>query len=330
MISRRSRFVAGPLTTALALACVGCALGAGGSTSSAFSGAAGPNGPADLVPVTASGSSWSEAGAPDSGDVQSSADAGAAPAKQGSPLCNASWANPANCYPDDVPTLACGPASVASSEASSEADDSSAPNDAADGGDASAAAACHVLPDVDAGPEAGVNPGCLAGGPGVDGDACRDATDCAPTYECVGTGTCRRYCCYEACDGVHFCDVQFELRSDLTSVPVPVCMPVVPCVLLAPSGCNTGQTCSVVVVGGKSTTACVQTGGAGVGQSCDADRCQAGLTCIGAWGSKLCYQLCHTADASSECGPAEICTGGMPLFPDPLAGVCTVPVAPAL
>jgi hypothetical protein len=113
-------------------------------------------------------------------------------------------------------------------------------------------------------------------------------------------------------------------------------MPVRPCGLPGESTdagrCAQGnETCAVVLVGLVSDSvpaaSCVQAGMAGVGASCEVDHCAPGLTCIGSWGNKICYTLCDTTDASSECVGSQVCSGGLPLFPDPTTGVCKQAVA---
>jgi hypothetical protein len=112
-------------------------------------------------------------------------------------------------------------------------------------------------------------------------------------------------------------------------------MPLRPCGLPGePSDagqCSLGvETCAVVLAGASDESvpvaSCVQTGAATVGESCVSAHCAAGLTCIGSWGNKICYRLCATTDASSECPGSQVCSGGLPLFPDPSTGVCKQPV----
>jgi hypothetical protein len=192
---------------------------------------------------------------------------------------------------------------------------------------------CHVTQLSDA----GIAPVCTTAGAGADGDSCTDSRDCAAGYECVGAGTCRRYCCSGSCDSTHFCDVQPEAHPAGAGapVPVPVCMPLQPCGLPGEASdagrCPSAvETCAVVLAGSSSelvpVASCVQTGMAPVGASCEAQHCAAGLTCIGSWGNKICYTLCDTTDASAECHGSQVCSGGLPLFPDPSTGVCKEPV----
>lgn len=256
-------------------------------------------------------------------------------AVEGNPLCNATHYS-GRCYPDDPTTAqACG-----------IAPDGSADYDL-DAGYGNAAVACHVVPLADA--EAGVGPVCKPAGTGGDGASCHDSTDCAPSFECVGSGVCRQYCCYSGCDTTQFCDIQPETAQE-NGIPVPVCVPIRPCTLLVdpsdasavesgdadagdagalPAGsCAADETCAVVTtVSAVPLTSCVQNGGAGVGASCDSDHCSAGLMCIGTSGNRHCYQLCHTLDASSECPSTQSCTGGLPLFTDPMTGVCKTPIS---
>jgi hypothetical protein len=337
----------GALTSALAAITLGAACAAN-SSSDAFSSGYTP------VPTDASTS------AP---DIGLGSDAGSTSPStnpvQGNPLCNASHYS-GRCYPDDLTTAqACG-----------IAPDGSANYDL-DAGYGDAAVACHVIPLADA----GVAPACTVAGTGTDGDTCRTSTDCAPSFECVGQGVCRQYCCYSTCDSTQFCDIQRETAA-AGGLPVPVCMPIQPCTLLskaapaavdgghgatdadtgdadtadgngggpnapdgnaadgntaganAPGTCAADQTCAVVALtSGVALTSCVQNGNAGVGASCESEHCAAGLMCIGTSGNRRCYQLCHTLDASTDCPSTQTCSGGLPLFTDPMAGVCRTTVS---
>jgi hypothetical protein len=302
------------------------------------------------VPFVTTGSPGSGAGAapedaapyapyePDAGDAAfgaanfevSEGAPATATAAQGSPLCNAS-PYVGGCYPD-LPTTAkaCGVAPDAGVEGLVVVsyDQALGCHVRAVGTDGGAAGAAG--PDADAGNAVG--PVCLAAGPGGTGAPCAHATDCAATYECVGSlsglGTCHHYCCAgtSACSSDQFCDIQ-PLTEDSTTM-VPVCMPTAPCVLLqacpalGPCQCAPDEDCQVVRENG--TTSCVSVGAAGEGESCDSEHCAQGLTCIGATGARRCYTLCHTATAA-ECAPGESCTTGLPLFPDPTVGWCHAP-----
>jgi hypothetical protein len=223
---------------------------------------------------------------------------------QGSPLCNAS-PYVGGCYPDTPTTAqACGIASDAG-ESDRGLDDEDQP------------LACRVQPAGDAG-DAGVASACEPAGLGVDGNPCLHGTDCAAGFECV-QNACRHYCCAgnTSCSVSDFCDIQ--PTTDSPDTIVPVCMPVQPCVLLAEGGCLPGQSCAVVREDG--TTSCETVGSAGPGASCDREHCAAGLVCLGAVGARQCYTLCYTATMVG-CSAGQLCTGGLPLFPDPAVGWC--------
>jgi hypothetical protein len=236
-------------------------------------------------------------------------------ATQGSPLCNASALTA--CVPD-MPTTA---------KDCHKAPDGGAFDPEAGYGEASLG--CHVV-RRDGGDE--VTPACLPVGPGLDGSSCRQSTDCAPGNECVGTGVCRHYCCSgnRACgadlpDGEagawqgQFCDIRPTLESQL---PVPVCVPLKPCRLLNDVGdpsvdaCAPLETCAVVWAE-NGATSCVPVGEAHAGESCEMRHCAAGLMCLGG----QCLTLCHTANPV-QCARGQTCTGGLPVFPDPLVGLC--------
>jgi hypothetical protein len=239
-----------------------------------------------------------------------------APAFQGSPLCAAQ--PPSDCYPDDPSTA----------KACDLAPDGG-PYNATSGYD-NAKLACRVQASPNS--AAGVQPVCAPAGTAGDGSWCKSSEECAPTYDCVGAGTCQRYCCSgnSECLTAEFCDIQTTVAT--SSIEVPVCMPIHPaggCTLLDPTSCCSGtaacaQTCAVVREDGA--TSCVAVGAAKAGESCDYDHCAAGLVCLGTPGQRLCFQLCHVGATSSsnECSasPQQSCKGGLPLFPDPTIGIC--------
>jgi hypothetical protein len=242
-----------------------------------------------------------------SGAADGGSDVALAPGVPGSPLCNVL---PNACNPDDTVTAkACG-----------LAPDGGPYNSQAGYGDA--LLACRMQPA----PSGDVDPGCAPAGSAGDGSWCKSSAECAPTYDCVGAGTCQRYCCRGdiECLADEFCDIQ-STAADST-VKIPVCMPLHPatgCQLLDPTACPTTETCAVVRENG--TTSCVAVGGALAGDECETDHCAAGLVCLGTPGSRRCYQLCHTANTAasgSECSPTQQCKGGLPLFPDPTVGIC--------
>jgi hypothetical protein len=225
-------------------------------------------------------------------------DAGAA-AYQGSPLCL--WMA-TSCNPDDPATC------VLPTEGGTPT--------------------CHVVPATSetANNGVGASTTCSAAGQGGDGASCTAQADCAPEYDCVGSGTCRRYCCAgnSVCNPTQFCDVQ-PLAS-ATTTKVPVCMPIQPaggCQLLdADSGdgsCPEHETCAVVRETGA--TGCVEIGGQQADQDCDVDHCESGLVCLGSPGERSCYNLCDTSSGVGCIAP-QTCQGGLPLFQDPAVGVC--------
>ncbi|HXX67610.1 MAG TPA: hypothetical protein VEK07_10535 [Polyangiaceae bacterium] len=241
----------------------------------------------------------------------SAADAANAPPNpiQGSPLCNSSPAS-AVCYPDDPATpKSCGSAPDGGTY------DPSADYDGA-------VLACHIVSEGGVPPVQA--PACLASGSGADGATCDASADCVATQECVGAGTCRPYCCSAPCDSQDFCDIQLETQNP--ALVVPVCMPVRPCGLLNlptdAAACPDSDTCTAFVgSSGVGLTTCVAVGSAREGDSCDSQHCATGLVCLGMWGEKRCYALCHT-EAGTECSSAQTCTGGLPLFPNPAVGLC--------
>jgi len=234
----------------------------------------------------------------------------AAASHQGNPLCNAShFSGP--CYPDDPANpKSCGPGP-----------DGAAYN-------LQATLACHVTvvnaaaPSA-AGPGATVEPTCALPGASGEGAPCTQSTDCGTTTECVGAGTCRRYCCGgdSACLPNEFCDT--EPLAQAPGTLVPVCVPIRACGLLDDSdagSCSATETCAVVREE-NGATGCVPVGSARAGESCETEYCARGLTCIGTWAKHICYTLCHTA-APVECSSGQACMGELTVFPDPAFGVC--------
>jgi hypothetical protein len=253
---------------------------------------------------------------PDAGDaapmLTANSDAGAAPASQGSPLCNAPLTGSV-CYPDNPTTAkACG-----------EAPDGGAYN--ATAGYDNETLACRVVatsPDANGATQ---GPRCAVAGTAGDGSWCKSSDECQAAYDCVGAGTCQRYCCSgnSECLADEFCDIQPTTQA--TAIQIPVCMPIhpappaPPCQLLDPTSCPATFTCAVVRDDG--TTSCVAVGDAKAQEECDTQHCQAGLVCLGAPGSRVCYQLCST-ETAQQCSGTQQCNGGLPLFPDPGVGIC--------
>lgn len=175
--------------------------------------------------------------------------------------------------------------------------------------------ACHVRASASDGGTT-IGPTCLPAGRKVDGEGCLRATDCAASYECVGSpGVCRHYCCDGRCgDPREFCDIE----TDVDSLKVPVCALVHPCKPLT-MDCPTGETCSIVTDDG--TTSCVPQGPAKVAESCEETNCGLDLTCLGAFGSRKCFKLCDPTHPCSAQGDKCI-SAPATLFKQVGLGVC--------
>jgi hypothetical protein len=248
--------------------------------------------------------------APDGGPAPEAGPA--ATPTQGSPLCNYRGYS---CYPDQSFTAK---------------DCNLAPDGGAFEGGAgydNVQLACRVLPTTPNATSGGVTPTCAPAGTSGDGSWCKSSSECAPTYDCVGAGTCQRYCCSgnAECVADQFCDIQPTIAA--SGLKIPVCMPVHPaggCTLLDSTSCPATETCAVVRDDGS--TSCVAVGTRKAGEECDTDHCGESLVCLGTPGERRCYQLCHTANTASvsECSTASqtACKGGLPLFADPSVGVC--------
>jgi hypothetical protein len=88
--------------------------------------------------------------------------------------------------------------------------------------------ACRVQADATNASGGSLPPACAPAGAAGDGSWCKSSAECAPTYDCVGAGTCQRYCCRGnvECLADQFCDIQQTAAA--SSVKIPVCMPVHP------------------------------------------------------------------------------------------------------
>ena len=218
----------------------------------------------------------------------------------GSPLCHSSYDN--GCYPD-----------VAIDACELNADGGSPTTDAGSYGFATPA--CHVV-------ASGSKPGtaCSPAGFGLTNAACSQSAQCAAAHECIGAGSCRRYCCggTSSCQVNEFCDVQPTAQEPATIVPV--CMPEVPCLLFDDGFCPANQQCSIVREDG--TTSCVNVGGAKDGESCVAEHCARGLVCIGAQDAATCAPLCYTSAQDACASTGRKCIATLPLFRSAAIGVC--------
>jgi hypothetical protein len=243
----------------------------------------------------------------------------AAPVSSGNPLCFYSFALDADvahtCQPDTPPPANQCPGPDAGAYVPPHA------GDAGDGGASDVGPACHVVARGQK---------CLPLGPGVDGAQCQSGTDCAVSFECVGSpGKCRHYCCdgNSTCDktadqtmSATFCDVQ---KTTADGMNVPVCEPVTNCTPLlmgtGPGTCPADQTCAVVKDDG--TTSCVPVGKVDVHGDCSVLRCAADLTCLGAVGNRTCFKLCHV-DSPGSCPNGTVCTSSAQLFTNANIGIC--------
>jgi len=155
---------------------------------------------------------------------------------------------------------------------------------------------------------------CVSAGQGGDGASCQSGADCSPGYECVGTGTCRHYCCHDdSCTTMtadsttydtYFCDVASEHAS--SGAKVPVCQVVVKCSPLTNDTCGPDQACTVVEINGGNdfVATCDAIGTAKLGDSCETTHCAAGLACFGTIGQRTCQQLC---DDQNPCPSNATC-----------------------
>lgn len=313
MLSGSTRFLFRSRITAAALVLAGSAglVAVGCSTTTSGSSTAGSSPAAGLA---------DDGTSPPPPPAFAGADAGASKATlyRGNPLCNVMVGE---CMPDDDSTRLTAGAVKCATDTST----------ASDAGDAGTTAVDDMGCRIHRESADSFAPKCQSvdvDRAGTDGVSCVSGTDCAAGFDCVvgenGVKQCRHYCCAGTCKahesqsgGGTFCDVQ-----DLVDVnqKAPVCMPLKHCQLLGTGECNANETCAVVTENGE--TGCVAVGEKQVGASCDADHCAAGLTCLGAPGSRECFKLCTVS--ASDCAGAQVCTTST-VFKDPNFGVCQTP-----
>ncbi len=173
---------------------------------------------------------------------------------------------------------------------------------------------------------------CSKSGQGDEGASCTSGADCQPGYECVGTGTCRRYCCDESTCGAlsnnydtYFCDIASEHAS--TGAIVPVCNAVTKCSLFTDS-CGMGQACTIVEIDNTTADAgpttnyvatCAALGDAKIDDSCETQHCGLGLACIGPIGQRTCQELC---DSQHPCPQSLTCKTNSQALAQFKVGVC--------
>lgn len=134
---------------------------------------------------------------------------------------------------------------------------------------------------------------------------------CETTDQCVAGlacfrdregGVCRRICCPEEPSS---CGVEERcggtgILVDGTATSYGECWPPRPCTLFLADMCLAGESCFLLDAG---ETDCRVAGTAIVGESCaEANDCEAGLSCVGAFG-RTCARVCRLA-ASDGC-PAD-------------------------
>lgn len=240
-------------------------------------------------------------------DASGSADAGVATPLTRSALCGGA------CEPDEP--LAC----VDDAGVDAGADD-----DAGDMGLES----CRVV----LGANQQTSTACGNAGQNTDGQSCNSGADCAPGFECVGTGTCRHYCCHDdACTtltkdsggySTYFCDLATEHAA--SGAVVPVCSQVYKCTPFV-TQCPTDQTCTIVEIDGGSdyVATCDASGEGQAGDQCETQHCAANYACIGNIGSRTCQQLCDSVHKCS--GTAATCNMQSPALAqfNGTVGVCS-------
>jgi hypothetical protein len=145
---------------------------------------------------------------------------------------------------------------------------------------------------------------CLPAGSGLDGDACTEDNDCAPTYICLGPPGCRQLCTSDSdCDDGGSCVVELMAGG----VTFTVCTD--HCSIDPQQGCSGDAACHPAYhVQGESAYAdCGILGNTADGDPCaSANECRAGSTCvIYGDGSQICTRLClvgRSSHCAGRCG----------------------------
>jgi hypothetical protein len=157
-------------------------------------------------------------------------------------------------------------------------------------------------------------------GQGQAGDACLTAAECETGYDCIGE-ECVAWCRVgqDTCPVNSACNAKVTIGNvSLGQCEAAACSPETGnycAVLPASCGCDEGEQCQVVYPDG--TTACVETGTAGLLEECSGDSdCELGLSCMRA----ACRPYCEGATCaegecieipweSGEAGGGSYCTG---------------------
>lgn len=156
-----------------------------------------------------------------------------------------------------------------------------------------------------------VVPGCIPAGTGKSGDACTQATDCAPGYLCANKA-CRKLCCggdWTGCPTPNeHCIQNVKLKDQNNNVletGAMVCLPADNCDPLAPDTCaDPSTTCQIIDGTGAST--CFPEGTGETGDPCP---CKGGFICTtdDETGKDQCRRLCKAVAEGGEpsCPPGE-------------------------
>lgn len=174
--------------------------------------------------------------------------------------------------------------------------------------------ACYLIaPSMDA----AAVPTCAPAGTATEGMPCEFANSCRDGLVCLADGVCRRACCggsSATCMPGDFC-------SGFADAPgAGFCLTPSGCDFVAQTGCEAGQTCTLISGDGSTLCRPAREGGATQNQSCETEPCADGHTCIRRMDeSPICARGCDPMAADS-CGEGLSC-GGLMGAP-PTLGVC--------
>lgn len=173
-----------------------------------------------------------------------------------------------------------------------------------------AGTACVLRIETEGGP---ATPRCQPAGTGTDGTACTSGADCAEGFDCSQfEQVCRRNCCTNAdCNPPGAPTGQICNRfgnAGPEGDEAGICRASDPCDLVDGSGCDDGETCTLLgpinVCGAAGTgTAGAECAGGGTG-------CVGGHACLrqDAGGPPTCHKLCNIEDGTG-CAGSETCSG---------------------
>jgi hypothetical protein len=146
------------------------------------------------------------------------------------------------------------------------------------------------------------------------GDDCGDGLAC---FSIHGESKCRRICptsgTANACPTSSVCSLSVSGLTGLAFCQEP-------CKVLEQEGCQSGEACYALAIGGV----CFKAGTTNTGDSCsNAYDCESGSTCITSGSTGVCSSFCSTAtDGTPSCSDGKTCKPLPGTLPEDNAGYC--------